>query len=323
MAELRFNPFTREWVMVASHRQTRPQMPKDWCPFCPGSGKVPDEGYTVLRYPNDFPALSVTPPAPDPVATGLFQTAPSYGRCEVILYAPEHNKTLPDLSDAHVTALACLWRDIFCEMKQDPQIKFVFIFENRGELVGVTMPHPHGQVYGYSYLPKKIELEWHAAQDYRADTCRCLFCDALQEEIRDGRRVVFSNKHFTVYAPFASAQVYGLHVTANRHVPDLSGLTDVEVAALGQTLRDVSGLYDALFNKPFPYMMCMHNAPVNMGDPSCYHFHVEFYPPLRTETVQQFAASSETGAGAWCNPQAPEDKALEMRAAYRRYCDSK
>ena len=130
MAELRWNPFTREWVMIASHRQSRPQMPKDWCPFCPGSGKVPDEGYTVYRYSNDFPALSVNPPEPDPVATGFFQAKPSYGRCEVILYAPEHDKTLPELSDEHVARLARLWRDIFHDMKQDPNLNFVFIFEN-------------------------------------------------------------------------------------------------------------------------------------------------------------------------------------------------
>ncbi len=308
--------------MVASHRQARPQLPKDWCPFCPDSGKVP-EGYTVLRYMNDFPALSDNPPEPDDVATSLFRVAPSYGRCEVILYAPEHTKTVPELSDAHVKTLAELWREIFDDLKKDEKIKYIFIFENRGELVGVTMPHPHGQVYGYSYLPRKIETEFASAKEYKEETGRCIYCDALQEELNDSRRIVFANEYFTVYIPFASAQAYGLHVTANRHVTDISKMTADEIEALGVTVRDVAGLYDSLFDKPFPYMMCMHNAPVNSGDVSGFHFHVEFYTVLRSADKQQFAASSETGAGAWCNPTAPEEKAQEMREAYKKFMTRK
>ncbi len=317
MAELRYNVFTKEWVMVASHRQSRPQMPKNWCPFCPDSGKVP-ENYTVFRYMNDFPALSANPPEPDDVETKLFKTAPAYGHCEVILYAPEHTKTLHELSDVHMKQLAQLWQEIFIDLGKDEKIKYIYIFENRGELVGVTMPHPHGQVYGYSYLPKKIETEIEASQEYNKETGRCLFCDALNEEIDDGRRIVFSNKHFTVYIPFACAQAYGLTITANRHIESIADMTEEELETLGTTIRDVSGLYDCLFDKPFPNMMCMHNAPVNIGDVSFYHFHVEFYPPLRAADKQQFAASSETGAGAWCNPTAAEEKAEEMRAAYKK-----
>lgn len=158
MAELRKHPLTNDWIMIASHRQGRPQMPKDYCPFCPGSGKVP-EAYDVYKYDNDFPALSPNPPAPDDVATDFFETAPCYGKCEVILYSPEHTVTLPELPTSHIVKLVNLWVERYEALAADPQIRYVFIFENRGDVVGVTMPHPHGQIYGYPFLPKKLELE--------------------------------------------------------------------------------------------------------------------------------------------------------------------
>ncbi len=321
MAELRYNPYTKDWIMIASHRQERPQMPKDWCPFCPGSGKVPDEGYTVLRYPNDFPAMSVTPPEPDDVATELFQTRPAYGRCEVLLYSPEHTKTLAELSDEHVRHLADLWRECFDAMAADEKIRCVFLFENRGEPVGVTMPHPHGQAYGYSFVPRKLAAELSSAREHKAQTGRCLFCDVLAEERKDGRRILFENEHFVVYVPFFSQVAYGVHVMAKRHVPHIGAMTKEELACLGTTVRDCAGMYDHLFDMPFPYMMCMHNAPVHSGDDvaEVFHFHIEFYPPMRAADKQQFFASSETGAEAWCNPTRPEEKAEELRTAYQRY----
>lgn len=319
MSELRWNPLLKDWVMVAGHRQGRPQMPKDWCPFCPGSGKVPDQ-FDVYRYPNDFPALSQTPSEPDDVATDpLFQVKPSYGKCEVLLYSPEHHGTVGALDDAHIHKLAGMWREVFDDMKADEKIKYIYIFENRGDVVGVTMPHPHGQAYGYSFLPKRLEQELESAKEYQVEKGSCLFCDLLAAEKADGRRIIFENEHFTVFMPFFSPITYGVHITANRHMGDLSEMTEAELNALGETVRSVSGMYDALFHTHFPYMMCMHNAPVNCGDVSAFHFHVEFVPPMRSETVQQFFASSETGAGAFCNPNCPEAKAEELRAAYQTY----
>lgn len=320
MAELRYNPIAKDWVMVASHRQARPQMPKDWCPFCPGSGQVPDNGFDVLRYPNDFPALSQSPPQPDDVAGGLFEVAPAYGKCEVLLYSDQHTVTLAELPDEHVNKLANMWRECFIDLSADEKIKYVYIFENRGEVVGVTMPHPHGQVYGYSFIPKKLAEELESAKEYYNKEGRNLFCDLLAQEKADGRRIIFENEHFTVYVPFFSPITYGVHISANRQVPHLAAMNPAEIAALGTTLRDCAGMYDALFDMPFPYMMCMHNAPVNSGNfDACWQFHIEFFPPMRAADKQQFFASSETGAGAWCNPNSPEEKAAELRQAYNRF----
>lgn len=318
MAELRWNPFLKDWVMIAGNRQGRPQMPKDYCPFCPQFGKVPD--YEVLKYDNDFPALTQNPPSPDPVGTDFFKVLPSYGKCEVILYSPGHTTTIQELSDDHLEKLVNLWCERFTQLSADPKIKYVFPFENRGEVVGVTMPHPHGQIYAYSYIPKKLELETSSAKEYYAQNNSCLFCDLLKNELQEQKRIVFRNEHFTVFLPFFTDYPYGVHIMANRHAQVITDFTAEERRALGLTIRDTAGMLDSLFGYRFPYMMCMHNAPVNSGDYSCdYHFHIEFYPPMRSAEKQKFNASSETGAWACCNPTCPEETAAELRDAYARY----
>ena len=319
MAELRFDPFTKDWVMIASNRQNRPQMPKDWCPFCPGSGKVPDH-FDVYEYDNDFPALSQNPPVPDDVATDLFKTAPSYGKCEVILYSPQHTVTLPELPVSHIKKLVDLWTERYIAMKADEKIKYVFIFENRGDVVGVTMPHPHGQIYGYSFIPKKLELELASSKEHHEKTGHCLFCDTLKDEYDAKSRIVLENDDFVAYIPFFSAYPYGMYVAAKGHKQSLDQFTETEKENLADILKKVTGTYDSLFDYHFPYMMCMHQAPVNSEDASEYfHFHIEFYPPMRSAEKQKFNASSETGAWAHCNPTAPEEKAEELRAAYQKF----
>ncbi len=322
MAELRWHPLIKDWVMIASNRQNRPQMPKNDCPFCPGSGKVPDN-YDVYMYPNDFPALSQTPPTPDPVATDFFKTAEAYGKCEVILYSPDHTKPIRELTDEHMLKLVDLWVERFNAMKADERIKYVFIFENRGEVVGVTMPHPHGQIYGYSFMPKKLCLELDSAKEHKEQTGKCLYCDLLENEVKERKRIIFENEYFTVFLPFFCEYPYGVYIMSKAHKGDITEFTAEERFALGATIRRVSGTLDSLFGTNFPYMMCMHNAPVNSGDTSEYfHFHVEFFPPMRSDVKQKFNASSETGAWAHCNPTAPEEKAEELRAAYKRFLEA-
>ncbi len=323
MAELRWHPLTKDWVMIASHRQNRPQMPKDWCPFCPGSGKVP-ENYEVYKYDNDFPALSQDPPLPDDVANDFFQVKPAYGKCEVILYSPGHTVTLPELTEEHIEKLVALWVERFEAIGSDPEIKYVFIFENRGEVVGVTMPHPHGQIYGYSFVPKKIELELASAKEYLEEKGNCIFCDMLKEEIAAKQRVIFQDEYFTVFLPFFTEYPYGVYIMSNRHCQNIAEFTAEERASFAKTLRNTVGMLDSLFGYRFPYMMCMHNAPVNGADTSeYYHFHVEFFPPMRSENKVKFNASSETGVWAHCNPTCPEVTAEELRQAYRRFLDPK
>lgn len=319
MAELRYHPLIKDWVMIASHRQNRPQMPKDYCPFCPGSGKVPEQ-FDVYEYDNDFPALSQNPPQPDDVANDFFKVKEAYGKCEVILYSPEHTVTLPELPTEHIKKLVDLWVDRFNVISADEKIKYVFIFENRGDIVGVSMPHPHGQIYGYSVIPKKLELELDSSKEYYEENGKCIFCDMLDNETEDGRRIVFESEHFTVFLPFFCEYPYGVYIMSKRHIGNIAQFTEDEKADFAEVLRLTTGMLDCLFDYKFPYMMCMHNAPVNGEDTSdYYHFHVEFFPPMRSADKQKFNASSETGAWAHCNPTAPEAKTIELREALERF----
>lgn len=319
MAELRYNPLIGDWVMIASHRQNRPQMPKNWCPFCPSSGKVP-ENYDVYKYDNDFPALSQLPPKPDDVSTDFFKTNESYGKCEVILYSPQHDAKLWELSNAHIKKLIDLWVERYEKLKEDETIKYILLFENKGEMVGVTMIHPHGQIYGYPFIPKRIELEIENLKKYYDKNNSCLLCDMLKEEIEFKERIVFKNDYFTVFIPFFSEYPYGVYILSNNHRNNIAEFTKKEKFAFAEILKNTAGMYDALFDIPFPYMMCIYNGPVNsVKTDDFFHFHVKFFPPMRSKDKQKFNASSETGAWAHCNPTCPEEKAEELRNAYKKF----
>jgi len=327
MAELRWNPMIGDWVMINSSRQARPVMPEGYCQFCPGpekekKGKIPETGYDVMKYDNDFPALSQNPPEPENVTgnSKLYMTKPMYGKCEVILFSPDHNSSLCDFSVGDIKKIVNLWVERFVEISKDKDIKYVFIFENRGELVGVTQPHPHGQIYGYSVMPKKIELEIECFKAHFEKNNACMFCDINKDEIEFGQRIIYENEDFIVYVPFFAEYVYQVYIASKTHKSNIVQFNDREKENLAEIFKMVTGMYDSLFDKKFPYMMCMHNAPVNSDDTDKYfHFHIEFYTPLRSENIQQFNASSETGVWAHCNPSSPEEKAGELRTALNKF----
>jgi UDPglucose--hexose-1-phosphate uridylyltransferase len=319
MAELRWHPLIKDWVMIVSNRQDRPQMPRDWCPFCPGSGRVPDD-YIVYKYDNDFPALSQDPPVPDNVPTELYRTAEAYGKCEVILYSPDHTSSMHQFSVEHIERIIDLWTERFTELRKDERIKYIFIFENRGEMVGVTMPHPHGQIYGYPFIPKKLELELEACREHHEANGACLLCDMVKDEKKSGDRVIFENDSFIVFLPFFTEYPYGIYIVSKIHKQNLTQFDGKEKTDLAKALKEATGTLDSLFGFPFPYMMCIHQDPVNSGDVSeYYHFHIEFFPPMRSEDKQKFNASSETGAWAHANTTKPEEKAEELRQAHKRF----
>lgn len=283
---------------------------------------MPDK-FTVYKYDNDFPALSQNPPIPDDVETHLYKTKEAYGKCEVILYSPEHTATLPELSVSHIKELVDLWTERFSEMKKDEKFKYVFIFENRGEVVGVTMSHPHGHIYGYSYIPKKLELELLASREHFEKNRKYLFCDILENEKSFSKRIIIENDDFITFLPFWSEYPYGVFIASKRHYSTLEDMSEKEKMSLADILKSTVGILDCLFDYNFPYMMCMHQSPVNSEDVSSYfHFHIEFFPPMRSKDKQKFNASSETGAWAHCNPTAPEEKAEELREAYKRWLEN-
>jgi UDPglucose--hexose-1-phosphate uridylyltransferase len=315
MTELRWNPTVREWVSTASHRQNRPQMPTDWCPFCPGSGRVPDH-YDVHLYPNDFAALSI--PAPKPAIRGddFYRVAPSHGKCDVVLYHPDHRTSMPQLSLGHLVKVVRLWRKRFEELKRTPGIRYVLIFENKGAVIGVTMPHPHGQIYAFPYIPPRLDRELDAARDYKRSKGRCLYCDILKKERRARLRVVAENNAFTAFIPFYARWPYEVHIFPRRHVEAIDRFRPAEERGLAEILKWVTLKYDNLYGFSFPYMMLLHQAPVK--GKFDFHFHIEFYPPHRSKDKIKYLASVETGAGSFLNDSLAEEKASELRAVRPR-----
>lgn len=321
MAELRWNPLLQTWTMVASNRQDRPQLPKDWCPFCPGSGKVPEE-YEVYAYANDFPALTTTPEEPTASPSGLYQVAPNYGKCEVILYSPEHHSSLPSLSVQHIYKLLNLLIERYEVLSEDTAVKYIFQFENRGEEVGVTMPHPHGQIYAYPFVPQKIQVELESCRQHYQNQKRCLLCDMNQEEGKVGERIIGENESFMAYIPFFTDYPYGVFIVAKHHKGNITEFDEQEKLDLALLLKQITSAFDELFGKLFPYMMCFHQTPVNCEEyqdaKQYYHFHIEFYTPLREANKIKYYASSEMGAWAACNPLTVEETAKTLRQAYLR-----
>lgn len=324
MAELRWNPLLRTWTMVASNRQARPHLPKDWCPFCPGSGKVPEQ-YDVYAYDNDFPALTQEPGTPDSVADGPYRTMENYGKCEVILYSPDHHSSLAALQEGHIEKLLELLAERQHALSSDERVKYIFPFENRGEEVGVTMPHPHGQIYAYPFIPQKIKTELDSCREHYETSGHCLLCAMNREERAFTQRVIGENDSFLAYLPFFTDYPYGVFIVSKRHFGDLRQLTATEKIDLARILKRVTGAFDKLFDRPFPYMMCVHQTPVNSEEyadaAEFYHFHIEFYPPLREAKKIKFYASSEMGAWAACNPHAVEETAVALRDCYERVND--
>lgn len=322
MAELRFNPLLGTWTMVAASRQTRPQMPKDWCPFCPGSGKVP-ESFDVYKYDNDFPVMSATPPVPDGVGSDFYRTKPSYGACEVILYSSDHNKTLHELSVPHIRKIVNLWAERTTELGKRDEVKYVMPFENKGEEVGVTMPHPHGQIYGYSWIPQRVDVELANARTHHAASGECLICRMNEEERKFRKRIIFENASFYAYIPFFTDYPYGIFIVAKRHRNYLFELDSAERDDLAEALKIVTGTFDRIFDRPFPYMMAIHQNPVNSPEwddaKAFYHLHIEFYPPLRAKRLIKYYATSETGGWAAANVAAVERTAAETRCAKLEY----
>jgi UDPglucose--hexose-1-phosphate uridylyltransferase len=313
LAELRWNPLLKTWVIMSSHRQSRPLLETGSCPFCPGSGRVPDD-YDIYSYDNDFPSLVLDPPEPDVAGDDLIPVRPAFGKCEVTLYSPKHDITLPELPLDHVVRLVEHWEERYRELGAIPGIDFVFIFENRGEAVGVTMIHPHGQIYAYSYIPLRIQAELASCEEHWLEKDRCLLCDLKLHEEKDGSRMVYASDGFAAFVPPFAEYPYQVYIVPDLHIGSLSTMGPKENLGLAKALKCIAGAYDDLFGLPFPYMMCMHQDPTDGSEYPYYHFHIEFYPPMRDRDKLKFNASSETGAWATINDTRPEEKAAELRA---------
>ncbi len=289
-------------------------MPKDYCPFDPGSGKVPDH-FDVLLYPNDFPAFSPEAEPFDPThSADLFGTTGARGACDVVIYSPDHNKLPSQLPAEHWRKVVDLWTSRSQELFANPDIQLVYIFENTGAAIGVTMPHPHGQIYSFPFIPPYVERELKSASDYFALRGENIYGNVLEGEKADGRRVVSENEHFTAFVPFAARFPSEIQIYAARQVEKLADLTDEEKTALADLLHIVRRKYDALYKQPMPLIMVVRQAPAK-GEHPYFRFPIEFFPIQRSATKIKFLAGVETGAGTFLADTIPEVQAADLRAA--------
>ncbi len=312
MHQLRWHPLLEQWVVFNTDRQNRPQMPANWCPFDPGSGKVPDS-YDVYLYPNDFPGFSPLAAPFDP-HPGLFGTAGPRGACDVVLYSPNHTLPPSKLTVENWRKVMDLWTKRTEEHVANPDIAFVAIFENCGEAVGVTMPHPHGQIYAMPFVPPTVKKELEAAQHFAdANAGACVFCRVMEEERKAQVRVVAENKHFVAFVPFAARFPAEISLYARRHVRTLPELNEDERASLAEIMSVIRRKYDNLYGFLLPLMMPVKQAPLRQDEQTPYHLHIQFLPLQRSPNKLKYLATIETGFGSFLADTAPEDMAEVLR----------
>ncbi len=320
MSELRWHPYLEQWVITATHRQERTFLPpKEYCPLCPtkpGSmeTEVPFPDYEIVVFENRFPSLQRNAPEPAVEGTSLTPVIPSRGICEVVLYTPQHEGEMADLSVEQIAKLVEVWNDRFVELSSYPFVEYVLIFENKGKEIGVTISHPHGQIYAYPFLPPLIAKEVSTARQHYERHGECLFCAVMRQEQADSRRILTCNHHFVAFVPFFARYPYEVHVMPLRHVGSLAEMTSEERWSLAEMLSTVTRTLRRLWDMSIPYIMLLHQSPARELNSPSYHFHVEFYPFNRTRDKLKYLAGSEQ-AGTFINDTLAEETAAALREA--------
>lgn len=329
--EERWHPLREEWVIVAAHRQNRPwngqtadhpQTPlPDYLPdcyLCPGNVRVsgqrnPNYSDTFV-FDNDHPCVGPQAPANLPRPTGLYRRRPAAGLARVVCYSPTHNLTLAEMAPQAVENVVTTWQRQYTDLGNRPEINHVLIFENKGEIVGVSNPHPHGQIYATNFVFKTIQTEAEASYRYWQQTGRPIFQDILAAEYQDERRIVCQNETAIAFIPYFGRYAYEVFVAPKATRPSVAHLSDAEVVDFAAVLRQVLIKFDNLWRMPFPYVMPLHQAPTDGGDYRSFHFHLEFHPPLRKPNLLKYLAGPEIGGGNFLSDTVPEEKAAELRA---------
>ena len=329
--EQRWHPLREEWVVIAGHRQNRPwqgevvddneeETPEyiDDCYLCPGNKRVGgssnDQYDGVFVFDNDHPSVGPKAPLDIPPAPGIYRNKPANGLARVMCYSPKHNTTLAELDIDGVDALLAAWQDQHRELAARPEVNQVLIFENKGEVVGVSNPHPHCQIYACNFAFKTFEIEGNAQKQYLEEHGRPLFTDIIKTEQDDGRRVLVENEHAIAFVPYFARYPYETYVAPKRAMSHISDMTVDERRAFAEVQRELLIRYDNLWQMPFPYLQVVHNAPCDGGDYSHYQFYIQFIPPLRKPNLLKYLAGPEVGGGNFLNDTLPEEKAAELQA---------
>lgn len=314
----RLNPLTKEWVLVSPHRDKRPwlgqveEIPRDNLPeydpncyLCPGNSRAggrKNPAYTsTFVFDNDFAALLPAVPGeekPSPEAdttqAALFQMKAESGICRVVCFSPRHDLSLPELSQSNVEEVIKTWRAQADELGRQEGISYIQIFENKGEMMGCSNPHPHSQIWASSHIPNEPAKEIASQTEYLKQRQSCLLCDYLAAERESGERLVVENEHFSAVVPFWAIWPFEVLLLSRRHFASLTDLSTTETRSLADITRRLTTRYDNLFEISFPYSMGFHQAPVDGGLHEECHFHAHYYPPLlRSATVRKFMVGYE------------------------------
>lgn len=329
--EQRWHPLREEWVIVAAHRQGRPWIGQEVqaasrdvpaydpdCYLCPGNARVGgarNPAYTrTFVFENDHPCVGPAAPEAGPVPNPFFRNRRADGLARVVCFSPRHDLTLAEMSTAEITDVVRVWQQQTHDLGATPGVTYVHAFENKGEVVGVSNPHPHGQLYATNFVFKTIEIELAASVRHLRETGRGLVSDLLAAEQADGRRILYEDEHTLAFVPYFARYAYEVYVVPKRRVPHVHGLQDAEAESLARALKDVTVRFDNLWKMSFPYVQVLHQAPTDSGDYRAYHFFVAFHPPLRQPNLLKYLAGPEVGGGNFLSDTLPEAKAAELRA---------
>ena len=322
MSERRYDPTSDSWVTFAGHRQDRTFLPAAAdCPLCPTQPggpvtEIPRAAFEIAVFDNRFASLS--PASSDDLSGpgGPYQRSPARGRCEVIVYTDDHHATLATLDRDRTRLLLDVWADRYDVLAQQPGVAYVMPFENKGVEVGVTLHHPHGQVYAYPEVPARVAARLATARRYHDRTGRCVHCDVVAHELADARRVVVRTDDVVAYVPYATRFPYEVVVAPIGHCMRLTEAPTALRDQLADVLHRLLGGYDRLFDRSLPYVLAVQQRPVGAGDwDAISHLHIEIAPPHRSADKLKYLAGSELAGGAFMTDVLPETAAADLRAA--------
>ncbi|MFJ2576780.1 galactose-1-phosphate uridylyltransferase [Kitasatospora aureofaciens] len=322
-SQCRLDPATGDWVTVAAHRQARTyQPPAEECPLCPSRdgrlSEIPADDYQVAVFENRFPSLAGAPAGvPGDVSDdGLRTAGPGAGRCEVVCFTADHDASFADLDEPRARLVLDAWTDRTAALSALPGVRQVYCFENRGAEIGVTLAHPHGQIYAFPFTTPRTARMIAQAAEHRAATGRNLFDDLVAAERADGDRVVVAGEHWTAFVPFAARWPYEVHLYPHRRVPDLTALDAAQRAEFPRLYLDVLRRFDRLFGGGrTPYISAWHQAPAGQRDELALH--LELFTIRRTADKLKYLAGVESGMDAFVNDVTPEDAARRLREVAR------
>jgi UDPglucose--hexose-1-phosphate uridylyltransferase len=316
-AHLRWHPLRGEWVAYATHRQHRTFLPPpEYNPLAPTVDsnhptELPAGDYDAAVFENLFPTFTALAHDPPPLTV---PTAPARGACEVVVFTRDPSTSLGRLPLWHLELIVGVWADRYRELGARDDVAYVFPFENRGVEVGVTLHHPHGQIYAYPFVPPIAERELLHERAFLAEHGATLMERFVADELAARRRVLYDGPHVAAFVPVCARYPYEVWIAPHRRVASVADLDEAACRDFARALKTVLLKYDGLWDRPFPYIMAMHQAPTDGGPHPESHLHIECYPAYRMRDRLKYLAGSEIGAGVFTADTDPDDKAAELQA---------